>query len=114
MKTDDKWDIIQSVAASEAAHRYVLIMSLMLPGAYLMNLYRYSLQGLGNSMQPMQSGFFELGARVLVAFVLPRFLGRSGLFWMDGAAWWAAGLFLMLCFYRTLRERVKAQTTKCR
>ena len=32
MKTDDKWDIIQSVAASEAAHRYVLIMSLMLPG----------------------------------------------------------------------------------
>ena len=96
--------------ALEVAHQYVVIMSLMLPGAYLMNLYRYSLQGLGNSIQPMQSGFFELGARVLVAFLLPRFLGRSGLFWMDGAAWWAAGLFLMLCFYRTLQKRAKAQT----
>lgn len=88
--------------ALDVAHRYVIVMSAMLTGAYLMNLYRYSLQGLGNSTAPMLSGFFELGARVFVALVFPLFLGQNGLFYMDGAAWWAAGLFQIICFYRTL------------
>lgn len=90
--------------ALEVAYQYVIVMSFMLTGAYLMNLYRYSLQGLGNSKDPFLSGLFELGARVFVAFVFPLFLGSSGLFFMDGFAWWAAGIFQIICFYRTLRK----------
>ncbi len=86
------------------AYEYVIVMSAMLPGAYLMNLYRYSIQGLGNSLVPLLSGFFELGARVFVAFVFPLFLGQRGLFFMDGSAWWAAGIFQIICFYRYLHK----------
>lgn len=98
-------DAESAAEALETAHQYVIVMSAMLTGAYLMNLYRYSLQGLGNSTAPMLSGFFELGARVFVALVFPCFMGRNGLFFMDGAAWWAAGLFQMICFYRALHRR---------
>ncbi len=94
--------------ALDIAYHYVIVMSIMLIGAYFMNLYRYSLQGLGNSRDPLLSGLFELGARVFVAFVFPLFLGSSGLFFMDGSAWWAAGIFQIICFYRTLNKLQKA------
>ena len=97
-------DAENAAEALSIAHQYVIVMSSMLTGAYLMNLYRYSLQGLGNSTAPMLSGFFELGARVFVAFVFPLFMGEKGLFFMDGAAWWVAGVFQIICFYRTLRQ----------
>lgn len=90
--------------ALDVACGYITVMALMLVGAYLMNLYRYSLQGLGNTTAPMLSGFFEFGARIFVAYVFPVFLGSSGLFFMDGSAWWAAGIFQILCFYRTLKK----------
>lgn len=98
--------------ALDIAHRYVIVMSAMLTGAYLMNLYRYSLQGLGNSIAPMLSGFFELGARAFVALVFPMFLGQSGLFYMDGAAWWSAGIFQIVCFYQTLHRKSVARKPK--
>jgi putative MATE family efflux protein len=91
--------------ALQVAYGYITVMSIMLVGAYIMNLYRYSLQGLGNTLAPMLSGFFELGARVGVALLLPIWLGRSGLFYMDGAAWWAAGIFQFICFWPTLKKR---------
>lgn len=93
--------------ALEIAYQYVMVMSAMLVAAYLMNLYRYSLQGLGNTVAPMLSGFFELGARVFVACVFPLFLGQFGLFFMDGSAWAAAGVFQIICFFITLKKREK-------
>ena len=98
-------DVENATEALDVAYHYVIVMSAMLDGAYLMNLYRYSCQGLGNATAPMLSGFFELGARVFVAFVFPLFLGPTGLFFMDGSAWIAAWIFQMICFYRTLRQR---------
>lgn len=98
-------DVENAAEALEIAYQYVMVMSAMLIAAYLMNLYRYALQGLGNSIAPMLSGFFELGARVFVAFVFPLFLGAFGLFFMDGSAWAAAGIFQIICFFITLRKR---------
>lgn len=100
-------DVENAAQALEVAYQYVMVMSAMLIAAYLMNLYRYCLQGLGNSVAPMLSGFFELGARVFVAFVFPLFLGAFGLFFMDGSAWAAAGVFQIICFFITLRKREK-------
>ena len=97
-------DAENAAEALEVAYQYVLVMSAMLPGAYLMNLYRYSVQALGKSRPPLISGFFELGARVFVALVFPVFLGQRGLFFMDGSAWWAAGIYLIICFYIELRK----------
>lgn len=97
-------DVTDAAAALDVAYHYVLIMSWWLPTAYLMNLFRYSLQGIGNTLAPMLSGGFEMGARVLVASFLPPLLGQTGLFHMDGAAWAAAGIFQILCFYITLHR----------
>lgn len=102
-------DAENAAEALQVAYEYVIVMSAMLQGAYLMNLYRYSIQGLGNSFVPLLSGFFELGARVFVAFIFPLFLGQKGLFFMDGAAWWAAGIFQIVCFYRYLHRIQKAE-----
>ncbi len=98
-------DLPNAEAALEVGYQYVMVLSAMLIAAYLMNLYRYSLQGLGNAIAPMLSGFFEFGARIFVAFVFPIFMGQSGLFFMDGSAWAAAGIFQIICFYITLRKR---------
>ena len=97
-------DAENAAGALETAYQYVLVMSAMLPGAYLMNLYRYSVQALGNPHPSLISGFFELGARVFVALVFPIFMGQRGLFFMDGAAWWAAGIYLIICFFIELRK----------
>ena len=94
-------------AALEVAYQYVIVMSAMLISAYLMNLYHYSLQGIGNSRDPMISGLFQLGARVFTALVFPLFLGQFGVFFMDGNAWCAAGIFQIICFYRTLGKLEK-------
>ncbi len=98
-------DVENAAEALNIAYRYVMVMSAMLISAYLMNLYRYCLQGLGNSIAPMLSGIFELAARVSVAFLFPLFLGPSGLFFMDGSAWLAAGIFQGICFFKTLKKR---------
>lgn len=100
-------DVANASEALEIGYQYVMVMSAMLIAAYLMNLYRYSLQGLGNTIAPMLSGFFEFGARIFVAFVFPLFLGRFGLFFMDGSAWVAAGIFQIICFFITLRKKEK-------
>ena len=97
-------DVPDAAEALGIAARYVFVMSAMLDAAYIMNLYRYSLQGLGNTAVPLISGLFEFGARVFVAFVFPRLMGPEGLFFMDGSAWIAAGIYQCACFYRTLRR----------
>ncbi|MDO4287214.1 MAG: MATE family efflux transporter [Eubacteriales bacterium] len=88
----------------DTAYQYLFIMSLFLVAAYLMNLYRYSLQGLGDSVSPMLSGFFEFAARSGAAVLLPHFIGITGLFCMDGLAWTAAGIFQLICFYYDLHR----------
>lgn len=98
-------DVADAAAALDVAYRYVRVMALCLWAAYLMNLYRYCLQGIGNTVAPMLSGGCEMGARVCTAAFLPPLIGESGLFFMDGSAWAAAGLFQGIAFYVTLRRR---------
>ena len=101
-------DVQNAAEALDVAYRYVIVMSAMLIAAYFMNLYRYSLQGLGNTRDPMISGFFEFSARVGVAYLLPLAIGSTGLFFMDGSAWAAAGIYQMVSFFRTLKRLEQA------
>ncbi len=95
-------DVADAAAALDVAYRYVRVMACCLWTAYLMNLYRYTLQGIGNTVAPMLSGGVEMGARVCAATFLPPLLGQTGLFFMDGSAWAAAGLFQGIAFYISL------------
>ena len=95
-------DMADAPAALDVAYRYVRVLACCLWAAYLMNLYRYTLQGIGNTVAPMLSGGVEMGARVCAATFLPPVLGVTGLFFMDGSAWAAAGIFQGIAFYLSL------------
>lgn len=97
-------DVKDAAAALDVAYRYTIVLVACLPFAYLMNLFRFSLQGIDNTVAPMLSGFFEMAARMGVAAWLPPVIGQMGLFLMDGSAWAAAGIFQMIAFYVTLRS----------
>lgn len=93
------------------SYDYLFIMSLFLPFAYIMHTYRASLQGIGKPLAPMLSGFFEFGARVGAALLLTRVIGESGLFFIDGAAWACAGIFLMGAYYWEMYRFRKGRST---
>lgn len=88
----------------DTAYQYLFVLNLFLITAYLMNVYRYALQGLGDSIAPMLSGVFEFFARAGTALLLPQLVGATGLFYMDGLAWVAAGVFQLVCFYYDLHR----------
>ena len=77
---------------------------LFLPGMYLLCEYRAAIQGMGNALYPMLSGFSELAMRILACLVLPLFLGREGLYFVDAAAWIPTMLLMVVGYQSILRK----------
>ncbi|UPA29665.1 MATE family efflux transporter [Terrisporobacter glycolicus] len=67
-------------------------------------VYRNVLQGMGESFVPMMAGFYELVARSIVAFTLPKFIGFTGICLSDPVAWIAAAVPLMITYYRKMKK----------
>ena len=67
-------------------------------------VYRNVLQGMGDSFIPMMAGVFELIARAIVAFTLPKVIGFTGICLSDPLAWIAASVPLMLTYYRKMKK----------
>lgn len=86
----------------DIAYRYLLIMSALLFILYLLHTYRSALQGLGNTVAPMVSGFIEFAMRVGVALALPPLLGELGLFFAEPAAWAGAAVLVIIVYYRQM------------
>lgn len=82
---------------------FLKVMATGLPMLYLLFVYRSTLQGLGNTVIPMVSGFVELGMRVGAALLLPLVMGVWGVYLAEIAAWIGAGVFLIAGCYRTLK-----------
>ena len=59
---------------------------------------------MGQSFVPMMAGFFELCARALVAFTLPKFVGYIGICLADPIAWISAAVPLMITYYVKMRK----------
>jgi len=83
---------------------FLRIMAAGLPMLYLLFVYRSTLQGLGDTMIPMLSGFVELALRVGTALLLPMLLGYWGVYIAEIAAWAGAGIFLIAGCYHRLRK----------
>ena len=82
---------------------FLKVMAAGLPMLYLLFVYRSTLQGLGDTIAPMISGFIELALRVASALLLPRLIGYWGVYLAEAAAWVGAGVFLIVSCYRRLR-----------
>ena len=82
---------------------FLRLMAAGLPMLYLLFIYRSTLQGLGDTVIPMLSGFVELILRIGSALLLPKYIGYWGVYLAEIAAWAGAGLFLIAGCYRRLR-----------
>ena len=85
-------------------YQFLCVMAAGLPMLYLLFVYRSTLQGLGNTVIPMISGFVELGMRVGCALLLPLFFGVWGIYTAEISAWIGAGVLLIISCYRELRK----------
>ncbi len=83
---------------------FLRVMAAGLPILYLLFIYRTTLQGLGDTVMPMVSGFLELALRVGAALLLPALLGYWGVYLAEVAAWCGAGIFLILACYHRLHR----------
>jgi len=71
---------------------------------YLLFIYRSTLQGLGDTVIPMISGFVELAFRIGSALLLPTIIGYWGVYLAEITAWISAGFFLIIGYYRRLKK----------
>ena len=86
------------------AYRFLCVMSAGLPMLYLLFVYRSTLQGMGDTVIPMVSGFVELAMRILAALLLPRLIAEWGVYFAEIAAWAGAAVLLMIGYYRRIAE----------
>lgn len=94
-------------AAEESIHigvEALRALGLFLPGMYLLCEFRAAIQGMGNAMYPMLSGFSELAMRILACLLLPKLMGRSGLYFVDAAAWIPTMFLMIIGYYVVLRK----------
>lgn len=91
-------------AVLQTAYTYLTVMCVPLSILYLLHVYRASLQGLGDTLMPMVSGFAELIFRLLCAATLPLALGETGIFYAEPAAWAGATAILLISYYIRIRK----------
>jgi len=89
------------------AKLYLFItMAFLLFLGFLM-IFRNILQGMGNVGAPLMSGFAELIARILGAFILGYYFSFTGVCFATPAAWIAATVVLFLGYKINLKKNIK-------
>lgn len=86
------------------AYHYLFIMSVCLPILYYLHVTRSCIQGMGNTVLPMVSGFAEFFMRTGSALILPALMGQEGIFYAEILAWTGADVVLGISFLYCLRR----------
>ena len=86
------------------AYRFLCFMAGGLPCLYLLFVYRYTLQGLGDTLIPMISGIVELAMRILCATLLPALVGEWGVYFAEISAWIGAAMLLIAGYYYRMHQ----------
>ena len=92
-------DPSQIEATLAVAYRYLAIMSICLPILYVLYTVRSTLQGIGDTLMPMVSGFAEFLMRVGAALLLPLVMGQDGIFYAEILAWAGAVVVLVSAYF---------------
>lgn len=91
-----------TVRALAVACRYLYVIAGLLSLLYVLFVTRSSIQGLGQVSVPLLAGLAEFFARSFVALPLYNRFGADVLFFAEPAAWIAALLPLVPCFFYSL------------
>jgi len=79
---------------------------LFLIALYMLLMHRAAIQGMGNAVVPMLSGFLELVMRVLSSWMLPMWVGREGLYFVDAVTWMVTAAMLIACYHVIARRKL--------
>lgn len=94
------------------ARHFLNVLSSFLFVLYCLHIYRSALQGMGNTIIPLLSGFAELVMRISAALILPRFIGEYGIYAAEVAAWIGSVLLLFFFYQKNLKCLLKNQRKK--
>ena len=79
-------------------------MASWLPVLYILYLLLSALQGLGDTVRPMNSGIIELVCRVAIAIFVSYIGYESGIFFAEIIAWTGAVVYLWYHFRKRLKQ----------
>ena len=96
----------------DVAYTYLSIMAWLLSILYFLHVYRSALQGMGDTLMPMISGFVELVMRVGVALSLSGLIREYALYLAEPAAWFGAAVLLITCYYVRVHKLSKTGIAK--
>ena len=89
-----------AATANTIAYHYLATISFFLPPLYLLHAFMAALQGMGDTVSPLYSGFVELFFRVSIAFVCGLIGFQYGLFGAEFMAWVGAAVYLIWQYKR--------------
>lgn len=90
--------------ALDIAYLYLRIMSAFLPILYALHVTRSCIQGMGDTVIPMISGFAEFIMRTTASFLLPALFGKLGIMFAEICAWTGADLVLVPGYFYALSK----------
>ena len=101
ISTENPADAIQ---AGSVAYRYLCVMAAWLPVLYILYLLLSALQGLGDTVRPMNSGLIELVCRVAIAIFVAYIGFESGIFFAEIIAWTGAAVYLWYHYRKRMKQ----------
>ncbi len=96
-------DPLETAQVLDIAYDYLKVMASFLWMLYLLYVYRSSLQGLGDTVIPMVSGFVELACRVSLVFILPGIFGITSIYYIEVIAWTGATVLLFISCIKRIK-----------
>ena len=99
-------------AVLDIGQRQLNTLALGLPVLYLLQLFRSSLEGLGNSFIPMLSGFVECIARIILVTLLTPVMGVWSVYMADPSGWFPASALLITAYLIEYRKILKSHAVK--
>ena len=97
----------QAMEAGNVAYTYLCVMATFLPVLYLLYLFVFALQGLGDMMRTMVSGGIELACRVGVAIVVSYTGYEMGVFGAEVIAWIGAAVYLGYHYRKHMKKGIQ-------
>lgn len=95
-----------------AAKTFLFWCSLAFFPLYMIFIFRNTLQALGYSLMPLMGGVTELVCRSLTAFILPKYIGYTGICLAGSIAWVCASLLLAVSYAIIIRKTRLCRSTK--
>ena len=96
-----------AAVAGDTAYWYLFCMSVSLPVLYMLHVYQAALRGMDNSVVSMKSGIVEFGLRVSLSLIVGITGFEYGIFGAEVSAWYGAAIFLIINYYRLVRNKTK-------